>query len=78
MRKKENILPEECPAVVVRFSQLCVGGRSASVCRAGSIRSAVAAVILVVRDEHSEGLRAGNTSVVRALGGLDGGRDFGS
>lgn len=38
----------------------------------------VAAVVFVVGDEDGERLFAGHPGVMRALGGLDGGRYFGS
>lgn len=66
-----NLRPEEGPAVLVRL-HVRTRGRLARVGAAGSVWSAVAAVVLVVRLEDGKGLLSGDAGVVGALSGLDG------
>lgn len=69
------VTPVEDPVVRV-FLQLITGWRGAGVSAAGTVRSAGIIIVLVISLENGEGLGSGDTSVVGALGGLDGGRDL--
>lgn len=75
-KKPLNLPPKESPAVrvVIHLRDL---GRVARVCLARSVRGAVILILGMVGREDGKCLCLVGACVVRALGGLDVGRDFG-